>query len=91
MPKGNLLAYVLVTFSLVVFLFYIDEGNYSLEWATHPIAWVFFSLYFILFLVVLLLIDAFIFPKWHGIEKAALTIWFFLLTIIFIVLLLFFN
>jgi len=79
LPIPNLLTYIGVTFSLVFFLFFIDEGYYSLEWAAHPAAWIVFFAYFILFLIVLLLLDAFTFRNSKGVNKVIITLSIFLL------------
>jgi len=90
-PKSNLLAYSLTTFILIAYFFYLDEGNFNFEWAAHPVSWIIFSIYFVVFLVLLLLIDAFTFRKLVGAVKAAISILLFLSASFMISYILFYN
>lgn len=70
----NLFLYLAYATGLTLFLFYIDEGYYSFAWMSEPGAWFIFSLYSLLFLIILLLIDAFTFRKIAGIQKGLVSL-----------------
>lgn len=70
----NLFLYLAYATALTLFLFYIDEGYYNFAWMSEPGAWFVFSLYSLLFLIVLLLIDAFTFRKISGLQKGLVSL-----------------
>ena len=70
----NLVIYTTISCALTMFLFYIDEGYYNFEWMSNPGAWFVFSLYSLLFVIILLLFDAFTFRKYQGNKKAAFSL-----------------
>ena len=80
-PLPNLSFYVLFIVGLTTLLFYVDEGYYSFAWMTNLGAWFVFSLYTFIFLLIILLIDAFTFRSLYNCKKvfASLSIFFLLL------------
>lgn len=71
-PFDNVVAPLIPTLLLVLFLFYIDEGWYSFRWMLNWGNWIVFVIYLVAIYPVFWLISRFVFKTFHGLTKLIL-------------------
>lgn len=71
-PFDNVVAPLIPTVLLVLFLFYIDEGWYSFRWMLDWGNWIVFVMYLVVIYPAFWLLSRFVFNTFHGITKVIL-------------------
>jgi len=72
--SGNITPFVIVAFLSTLFLFYIDEGNYSLKGITQVGNIIALSIYWLGLILGQVLVKSFLYKQKTGYEKTALVI-----------------